>query len=592
MAPARPARGMASAAALLAATALAGWPAAAQEGAGRTATGGVGASVGGGAAAESASPGLSTPFAGGGGAPGIPSSADRPNVRVGPFLSAPFATGLSRTGERGGPNARSYDYSAGMTLGTFYSNTSGGGQGGSRNELGLFATPFVRVTADTARVQGSFSFAPSFIANTQDTQPSRVTTSFFGTGTAEIIPGSVFVDARGAAFLQPLVPGATLGTTLPGTRSPALQQNYIFALSPYWVQRYGDLANSIVGYQLQYNAVPGSSVLFQPNGTTVNNNPGDTLGQNFYASLRSGERFGRLGMEARVNATFFSGGGPVNDGARNIIYAFDTRYAITRTVVLLGEIGYQQSRFGGFPGFRYDGITWGGGVRLDPSENSTIIAILRSRDGFVSPLVDLRTQLGPRTVVFGRYAEIVGNALGQGTALLNSVGVDAAGNPVSLATGAPQPQVGGSGFLGTTGGLSRNRIGTASITRFLQRDSLSLQYFYSERIPLSASQGQIPFRQTNNTVSATWSRPFTDFTSGFASVGYTWTLSTQLSVPSESFTASAGISQRFGRRLTGSLVYQFSHRTQGSFNPIGPLGSTLTSDQTQNTVLGSLSLQF
>jgi uncharacterized protein (PEP-CTERM system associated) len=586
--------------AVFAAVALAVGPALGQEGgsgsSGLAGSGGAGATAGGGSGARPASalPAAAVSES----APpvvGVPSSVDRPDVRVGPFASAPFATGLTRSRQ---PGARAYDIVSGVTLGASFTDSANAGGGNRSSELSLFLTPFVRLSGETARLQGAFSLAPSFIFNTQNTQPNRVATNFLGTGTAEVIPGSVFVDVRGAAFLQPIVPGATTGTVLPGTRSPALQQNFVASISPYWIQRYGDIASSIVGYQLTYNSVSGSSVFVQPGGTTLRNNPGETLGQTLYSSLRTGERFGRFGAEARVNASFFSGGGPTNDGARNIIYAADLRYAVTRTVVLLGEIGYQDIRFGGVPGFSFQGLTGGAGVRLDPSENSTIIAIVRSRAGFWSPLLDARFSLGPRTLVFGRYAEDVGNATGQAGSLLNSIGVDSAGNPVSAFTGAPQPQIGGQGTLATTGGVSRNRIGTASITRFLPRDSITLQYLYSERIPLSASAGQVPFLQTNNTVSATWQRPFSELTSGFASLGYTWTESTQLNIPSESFTATAGISHRFGRRLSGNLVYQFTQRTQGTFNPINPLGplgafgAAPTTSATQNTVLGSLSLQF
>jgi uncharacterized protein (PEP-CTERM system associated) len=515
---------------------------------------------------------------------------DRPDVRVGPFIGAPFATGLTRSRQTGA-GSRAYDLSSGLTTGAIFTNSSGG-QGGSSNNLSLFVTPFVRLSGETARLQGSFGLAPSFFVNVQGDQSSRVATNFFGTGTAEIIPGSVFVDVRGAAFLQPIVPGATQTTVLPGTRNSGLQQNFTAAISPYWVQRYSDIANSIVGYQLTYSTVSGSSVLFQQNGLPVRISPGDTVTQTAYAALRSGERFGRLGMEGRVNAAFFSGGGPTSNNARNVIYAFDARYAVTRTVVLLGEVGYQEQRFGGTPGFRFDGLIWAAGVRLDPSENSTIVATLRSRSGFISPLVDARVSLGQRTLLFGSFAETVGNAAGLAGNLLNSLGTDAQGNPVSAFTGAPQPQIGASGGLATTGGVSRNRIGSASISRFLRRDSVTLQYLYAERIPLSASQGQIPFRQTNNTVSVNWNRPLDDLTSVFASVGYTWTSTTLASIPSESVTFGTGLTHRFGRRLSGNLLYQFTQRTQGTFNPFGPFGTVPSTNATQNTILGSLSVQF
>lgn len=560
---------------MLAATALAAWPAEAQE---SSAPPGSRAAVP--ATRAAAEPGLALP--------GLPATATRPDVRVGGFLVAPFADGVFIPPGPAGAT-RAYDIAPSLTFGVFATDNARFVAGNRRSEVALSVSPGLAVRADSLRARGAFTLTPSFTYYVNETQPNRVTTNFFGSGTVELIPGRFFVDLRGAAFLQPVLAGATPGGVLPGSRSPALQQNYLFGISPYYVQRFGSLATGIVGYQLQYSAVGGSTLLLRPDGTSFRNSPGETVGHSAYAALRTGEDFGRLGMEARVNATYFDGGGPVNDGARNILAAFDARYALTRTLFVLGEIGWQDVRYGGVPGFRYEGIIWGGGVRWDPSPNSTLTAVLRSRAGFLSPLLDARVALGPRTVLFGRYAEEVGNVLAQNATLLNTLALDADGNPVSAVTGAPLPQLGGVGFLATTGGVSRSRIGVASVTRFLQRGSVSVQYFYSQRIPVSAAPGQQPFAQVNNTVSTTLQRELTPVTGGFASVGYSWSRSTILNLPSEAVFASAGLRHRLTERVFANLVYQFSHRTQGSINPFG---TTLSSDATQNTVIGTLSMRF
>jgi hypothetical protein len=197
----------------------------------------------------------------------------------------------------------------------------------------------------------------------------------------------------------------------------------------------------------------------------------------------------------------------------------EARYGITRTFAVLGEIGYEHLNFGGLPPYRVDGMVWAGGVRLDPSPNTTVIARYRRRDGFDSPAVEARIGIGQRTVLFGSYIEQVTISLSQISDLLTTITVDEFGNPIGL-NGAPVPDFGSTGFLGQQNGLYRSRRGTASISHLLPRDTFTLQYVYDRRTPVSVAPGNLAFEQQSQSLSLLWRRAISPLTTGFGSVGY------------------------------------------------------------------------
>ncbi len=266
----------------------------------------------------------------------------------------------------------------------------------------------------------------------------------------------------------------------------------------------------------------------------------------------------------------------------------EARYAITRTLAVLGEFGYEHLSFGGIPPYRVDGMVWAGGVRLDPSPNTTIIARYRRRAGFDSPAIEARIGIGQRTVLFGSYIEQVTTSLSQVSDLLTTITVDEFGNPIGL-NGAPVPEFGGGGFLGQQNGLYRSRRGTASISHILPRDTFTLQYSYDRRTPISVAAGSLAFEQESQGVSLLWRRAISPVTTGFGSIGYTWYQSDTFGSESDTVTARIGVVHGFSERLVGSLQYQFTGRLR---TEAGTAGALAPDDTTQNTVIASITTRF
>ncbi len=268
----------------------------------------------------------------------------------------------------------------------------------------------------------------------------------------------------------------------------------------------------------------------------------------------------------------------------------ETRYALTRTVAVLAEGGYESLRFGGSNPRRIDAPVWGFGVRLDPGPNTVIIARYRRRDSFESPQIEARTALGPRTTLFADYSERFGTGLLNQADLLSTVSVDELGNTVDGRSGAPTSPLGAGGTaLGAAGGttLNRTRRGTAGVTRLFGINTLTLRYSYDRITPLSLAPGTLGLEREVHTGALIWSRPLTPQTTltGTAQVGF-FESATTGGGSGTNILGRAAVQHRFTERLAGSLIYQISHRSTEVRRISG------SSELLQNTLIATLIQAF
>ena len=541
------------------------------------------------AAGQAAATSLDTRAVGGiagpdslGGVP--PVSLVRPEPRLGGFLEPLF--GGAPANLSGATPARGYVISPSLTLQFLATDNSRLEDRRRDSEFVTSIIPAISVTADSATLRGTFRYAPRINLYANGTEDNRVDQNFLGIGTLALVPDSVFVDLRALGTLQPVGSGVN-DVNLATARREGFTQNYYFTVSPYAIQRWGSTATSVIGYRFAYSRRDGDNVTPFLGGPTVSSDDELTT-HTGYAAIRTGEEFGRLVLEARAIATAYVGGGEVTDGAERALGVLEARYGITRTFAVLGEIGYEHLNFGGLPPYRVDGMVWAGGVRLDPSPNTTVIARYRRRDGFDSPAVEARIGIGQRTVLFGSYIEQVTTSLSQISDLLTTITVDEFGNPIGL-NGAPVPDFGSTGFLGQQNGLYRSRRGTASISHLLPRDTFTLQYVYDRRTPVSVAPGNLAFEQQSQSLSLLWRRAISPLTTGFGSVGYTWYESETFCAQSDTITARIGVVHSFSERLVGSLQYQFTGRLR---TEAGTAGALAPDDTTQNTVIASITTRF
>lgn len=510
-----------------------------------------------------------------------------PDVRLGTFLDPLFDT-PSRPAA-GSSTDRPYRLLYSLSTRARFTDNARLSAGNRTSETTLSIVPGIRAVAASPLVTGSFAYTPSFNFNLNGTQPDRITHRFFGLGTITLLPERLFVDVRALGTVTPLASGQPEDTVLPGTRS-SFSQNQTFSVSPYYIQPFGSFATGLLAYQFQYSRRGSPTLRLNPDGTgPIVASPEALRTQTVQGALRTGDDFGRLTMEIRGTGTFFSGGSTVTDGAHRHLGLFEARYAVTRTVSVLGEIGYEDIEFGGTTPFVRRGLVWAGGVRWDPSEDSSITVRFRRRNGIDAPQVNLRLGLGPRTVLTGRYTDGVTTSLRQTADLLSELRYDEDGNPVDSRSGEPIRELTGGGFLSAQSGLFRSRNARVTVAHFLQRDTFSLSYSHTARRPLSVAEGELAFRQKTDSIGLRWRRPLDERTVVFASVGYSWLSSSTLGSRSQTISGRLGANYTFNEWLVGSVQYQLTHRLSSRAGDAGILAPT---DATQNTVIGRLTARF
>ncbi|MBY0338169.1 MAG: TIGR03016 family PEP-CTERM system-associated outer membrane protein [Acetobacteraceae bacterium] len=517
--------------------------------------------------------------------PGVPSSPTAPEVRLGRFFDVPFDGARPANPGEAGPS-RPYEIIPTLTARLFATDNAFPGSSRGRADFVTSIIPSLTVTADSARIVGRATYSPTAVFHANSSGQNRVDHRFLGAGTISIVPGSVFLDLRGTASVVPI--GGGLTSDLPETfprRDTA--QNFVASASPYWIHRFGSLATSILGYSFTYATRQGDTARLSP-GALPFFRPSEFTAHTGFAALRTGEDFGRLAVEARVRGTLFEGTGTL-DNAHRALGIVETRYAVTRNVQVLAEGGYEDIAFNGTPRFRVSEPVWGVGVRLDPGPNTTIIARYRRRDGFNSPQLNARVGLGARTILFARYEDRLQTQLVQTADLLETVSFDELGNPVDSRTGAPVPEIGGSGLLTQQNGLFRTRRGDASLTYFLDRDTFTLTFRHEQRRVVALDPGTAAFSQESNSAGLIWTRALSDQTSASAQFQYGRFSTPGIARDSDGYTFRATLRHRFNETLVGSIQYQLTNRSTS----LAPFATQLNpSGSLQNALIATLTKRF
>jgi len=350
------------------------------------------------------------------------------------------------------------------------------------------------VAIDTARLQGGVNATVGYNFYAKQTRQDGGVANGAGRLLFTLLPDTLFLSASGSATTQPF--GSTFSPQAPtDTTTGNLLRTYSFQVSPYAVQRFGGLATGFAGYVFQY--VDQSATARRPigNPTTIEElllQRAQSVATSFsshqvYAGARTGEDFGRLAIQGTVSRTWFDGGG-LYDGAFRSLALLETRYAFTRAIAGLVELGYEQQRFNTVPRTDIDGIVWAVGVRLAPSPDSLIIVKYGRRDGFDSFRVNGNAAVGVRTTVFGSYAERLTTSALNTADLLATTTLDPLGNPVDAQTGAPVLPGLASQLLGAPGQLSKQRSASAGISQTWPRDTIALTATYLDSSPFATTQ--------------------------------------------------------------------------------------------------------
>ncbi|WP_198372648.1 TIGR03016 family PEP-CTERM system-associated outer membrane protein, partial [Roseomonas rosulenta] len=501
-------------------------------------------------------------------------AATAPPVRLGPF-GAPFAA----PGEATAPDdpGRAWNIVPSIAINVGATNNVFQTRDNARSDVFTNITPGILIDGATERVRATINYAP--VATGYATYTSQNSFAQLGSGQilAELVPDALFLDIRGSASLSTTSGGVVPDNVLQSNRNNQVQ-TYLFQVSPYYVHRFGSTATAQLGYTFAYSQQEGTTQFLQPGATLPSFQNQDYISNRGYLVVRSGEDFGPLALQGRIDGTAFSGTG-VYDGAHVFVTALEARYAITPTIAVLLEGGYENIEYGGTNPARISDAIWTVGVRLTPTPDSFIIARYGHRGGFDSPSLDAGIQLGGFTRLTASYVERLATSATNAQSLLDTTTLDALGNPVDAASGAPVLYA--NSFSPVQSGLFRTKTGSVALTQAWPRDSVTISAFYQQQDPVSAARGTQIVETTGYYGGIAWTHELTPATA--LNLGVQVGRTETANQPSTDVVfASAALSHRINERLTGVLRVLYSTRSS----------SLATNEYSQAIVLAGLRQTF
>jgi len=490
----------------------------------------------------------------GGGSLGDPadqrSASGGERVRLGPF-----GVGFAGADEAPEGPARAWNISPAITVGVGATNNVYQSSSDARSDLFFGITPSIVVDGSSTRVRATLSYAPSARLYATYTDQNNVAQIGNAQVLAELIPNTLFLDIRGSANLATASGGIAPGTAQDVQRNNQVQV-YNFLASPYYVHRFGSFATAQVGYVFQSYTQTGTQQ-FTPGATQPFFNDQDYIANRGYAVVRSGEDFGRLALQARVDGTVFSGTG-VYDGAHIFVSAIEARYVILPTIAVVAEGGYENIEYSGTDPQKINDALWSVGARWTPSPDSYLLIRYGHRGGFTSPSLEAGIQLGAYTRLTATYQESLGTSGTLAQDLLSATTLDSIGNPVDARTGAPV--IYANPFFSTTSGLFRTKYGSAAITFTWPRDNVTVYASYQDQDPVSAAEGTQISQSTGYYGGVTWTHEITPRTA----------VQTRLQVGRTEFAnspattayfASAALYHRFTEKLSGMVQILYTNQS-------------------------------
>jgi uncharacterized protein (PEP-CTERM system associated) len=424
----------------------------------------------------------------------------------------------------------------------------------NQNAVGDIVTtisPSLEAAVATTRMSGQLRYAPALRLYAINSGQDGVDQVGDGQLLAALVPSVFYVDMRGSASVLPAVAGQIPGSGQVVAGSNTMQ-TYTAQVTPFLVHRFGSAATSQLGYSFQFSQQGWANFSNSGPGSSTAN----YTGHRGFAVLRSGEDFGRLALQARVDGTWYVGDG-VYDDAHNFVTALEARYAVLRSVAVLGEIGYENQQYAGTSPISIDDAIWSVGLRLTPKPDSIVFVRYGHRNGFNSFGLNAGVALGVRTDLFATYRDTLSTSLTEGQDLLATTTTDALGNLVDSQSGAPIVLI--NSFLGLSNTLYRMRVGTVSLRHYWPRDAFTLSSTWQAQDPVTSASNTLPVSSSNGIYATfSWAHEFSPRTTGTASVQYgsaSFGQADPATGPSYSdiYGLTAALGHQLSDKLTGSI---------------------------------------
>jgi uncharacterized protein (PEP-CTERM system associated) len=518
--------------------------------------------------------------------------AGAPDVRLG-YLGVPLApAGGVPVQPTAGP---AWTFRPQIALAEEY-QSSGGVGGSSGAQYITSVAPSLFVTGDSSRLHAEVNYAPQVQFYQPDGSQNQTAQNFNGRLLATLVPQTLFLDLRGSGSVSSIAAGqAPVGVTneIPANTS----QNYTFSASPYALHRFGDWGTAELGgtlARITQNALETANPAAPVQASLASLAAASNQNASSYGghlAFTTGEAFGRYNGVALLQTTDIDGTG-VLSGAYRDIASLDSGYALTRNIIALATVGYERIHYAGDSPVRIDDAIWNAGVRLTPNADSSITVRYGHQDGLNSLMVDAGYQATARTRFFARYSE----GLATGAELLQNAlatsDLDALGNPVDHATGAPLVSIGN--FFGTQNSLFRTTTASLTGVLTLDRDIVTLGFNSQDQKLVSASSAEgETFGGTRGAYgSLSWSHLLQPDLQGTLYGQYGVASGGGLSGNEQLAVLSATLSYALSATLSGTLQYSYNRTFGGGVTSASTTGETAATTADQSLVLISLIKSF
>jgi uncharacterized protein (PEP-CTERM system associated) len=289
------------------------------------------------------------------------------------------------------------------------------------------------------------------------------------------------------------------------------------------------------------------------NNTTVSGSTGlsNTTQNEGRLSLSTGEDFGRFNSTLVADVVKSSGDGTASSQTDKRI-ELDSQYAVTRSISLIAQVGYEDQTFPGSTASNISGAILQGGASYTPNPDTSVRLLYGRRQGSDDFSGDLRFAVTAATRVNISYSQSVETTQ---QLILQNLGNQVPG------TGVPGPVVNPNFPLQNN--IFRFRTLQAGLTSTLERNTFAVTAFHEEQtslVGLTSSNG------TSSGGSFQWTREMSPRMSGSLLLGY----SSDVGGGSGTANVTARIDYTFTDTLNGTIRYDFIDGSGGvAFNGVG-----------------------
>jgi uncharacterized protein (PEP-CTERM system associated) len=331
-------------------------------------------------------------------------------------------------------------------------------------------TPGLSLAVDTPRVTANANTAVNFRYQALTNEETDFFVDANGFANLEILEELFFLDLRASVTQQ--VVDSQDATSASSANTTNLDTTQIYDASPYLVQRFGDFADSELRYTFSYVDVGSDSVSNSLQHQVV---LGVDSGSDFTKVLWSVDGYALHNDRSQANN--------IDRASAELKLA----YVVAEPFALLAGGGYNTFD-DGISENEVDEPLWQAGFLLTAEPRGELRFTYGRRDGFDSPTVSLRYEIGPRTRLTAEYAEVLETAQGRLALGLTSIGVDENGNLINL--GREQPFNPNTSSTSLQDDTTRNKNFFASVIHEYGRNTFNATAFYEDEKTLNTNESE------------------------------------------------------------------------------------------------------